>query len=101
MWGACRDVDEIRAIGYPVWSAAVCPRRSRNEFTFGAINEPITIQGVTIAPRDFIVADESGVVCVPQGRFDEVIALCARIADQERVLEAQVMNGSLESWDAV
>jgi len=101
MWGACRDVDEIRAIGYPVWSVAVCPRRSRNEFTFGAINEPITIQGVTIAPRDFIVADESGVVCVPQGRFDEVIALCARIADQERVLEAQVLNGSLESWDEV
>ena len=101
MWGACRDVDEIRAIGYPVWSAAVCPRRSRNEFTFGAINEPITIQGVTIAPRDFIVADESGVVCVPQGRFDEVIALCARIGDQERVLEAQVLNGSLESWDEV
>jgi len=101
MWGACRDVDEIRAIGYPVWSVAVCPRRSRNEFTFGAINEPITIQGVTIAPRDFIVADESGVVCVPQGRFDEVIALCARIGDQERVLEAQVLNGSLESWDAV
>ena len=101
MWGACRDVDEIRAIGYPVWSVAVCPRRSRNEFTFGAINEPITIQGVTIAPRDFIVADESGVVCVPQGRFGEVIALCARIADQERVLEAQVLNGSLESWDEV
>ena len=101
MWGACRDVDEIRAIGYPVWSVAVCPRRSRNEFTFGAINEPITIQGVTIAPRDLIVADESGVVCVPQGRFDEVIALCARIGDQERVLEAQVLNGSLESWDAV
>ena len=101
MWGACRDVDEIRAIGYPVWSVAVCPRRSRNEFTFGAINEPITIQGVTIAPRDFIIADESGVVCVPQGRFGEVIALCARIADQERVLEAQVLNGSLQSWDEV
>ena len=101
MWGACRDVDEIRAIGYPVWSVAVCPRRSRNEFTFGAINEPITIQGATIAPRDFIIADESGVVCVPQGRFGEVIALCARIAVQERVLEAQVLNGSLESWDEV
>jgi len=101
MWGACRDVDEIRAIGYPVWSAAVCPRRSRNEFTFGAINEPITIQGVTIAPRDFIIADESGVVCVPQGRFGEVIALCARIAVQERVLEAQVLNGALEAGDEV
>ena len=84
-----------------MWSVAVCPRRSRNEFTFGAINEPITIQGVTIAPRDFIIADESGVVCVPQGRFGEVISLCARIAVQERVLEAQVLNGSLESWDEV
>lgn len=101
MWGACRDVDEIRAIGYPVWSVAVCPRRSRNEFTFGAINEPIIILGVTIAPRDFIVADESGVVCVPQARFEEVVALCGRIADQERALEAQVLNGSLKSWDAV
>ena len=101
MWGACRDVDEIRAIGYPVWSVATCPRRSRNEFTFGAINEPITIEGVTIAPRDLIVADESGVVCVPQAKLDEVIALCARIADQERALEAQVLNGSLKSWDEV
>ena len=101
MWGACRDVDEIRAIGYPVWSAAVCPRRSRNEFTFGSINEPIVIQGVTIAARDFVVADESGVLCIPQARLDEVLALAARIAEQERVLEAQVLNGSLRSWDAV
>jgi regulator of RNase E activity RraA len=101
MWGACRDVDEIRSIGYPVWSAAVCPRRSRNEFTFGSINEPITIQGVTVAARDFMVADESGVLCVPQGRVGEVLELAARIADQERVLEAHVLNGSLESWDQV
>ena len=101
MWGACRDVDEIRAIGYPVWSVAVCPRRSRNEFTFGTINEPIAIEGVTIAARDFIVADESGVLCIPQGRLEEVLRLAARIADQERALEAQVLNGSLESWDEV
>ena len=101
MWGACRDVDEIRAIGYPVWSTAVCPRRSRNEFTFGSINQPIVIQGVTIAAGDFMVADESGVLCVPQGRLPEILALAERIARQERVLEAQVLNGSLKSWDEV
>ena len=101
MWGACRDVDEIRAIGYPVWSAAVCPRRSRNEFTFGSINQPIVIQGVTIAAGDFMVADESGVLRVPQGRLPEILVLAERIAQQERVLEAQVLNGSLKSWDEV
>lgn len=101
MWGACRDVEEIRTIGYPVWSAAVCPRRSRNDFTFGWINEPVTIGAVTVAPRDFVIADESGVIVVPQGRIDEVLALCERIGVQEALLEAQILNGSLQSWDAV
>ena len=101
MWGACRDVEEIRAIGYPVWSVATCPRRSRNEFTFGGINVPITIAGVTIAPRDFIVADESGVLCIPQGVVDKVLELAATIDVQERKLAAQILNDSLTSWDAV
>ena len=60
MWGTCRDVEEIRQVGYPVWAVEACPRRSRNDFTFGSINEPITIAGVTIGRNDWIVADESG-----------------------------------------
>jgi 4-hydroxy-4-methyl-2-oxoglutarate aldolase len=101
LWGSCRDVEEIRAIGYPVWAVGTSPRRSRNEFTFGSINEPVTIRGVTIAPRDFILADESGVVCVPAARIDEVLALCERIAAQEARLEAEVLGDSVASWDAV
>lgn len=101
LWGACRDVDEIRAIGYPVWAVATCPRRSRNEFTFGSINAPIEIAGVTVAARDYVVADETGVVVIPAARGDEVLALAARIAAQELALEARVLNDALESWDDV
>ena len=101
MWGACRDVEEIRAIGYPVWAVATCPRRSRNEFTFGWINEPVTIGDVVVAPKDFILADETGVVCVPRARIDEVLALADRIAAQEARLEAQVANDAVASWDQV
>jgi len=101
MWGCCRDVDEIRAIGYPVWAAGVCPRRSRNDFTFGSINEPVTIGGVGIAAGDFILADETGVVSVAHARIAEVLALAERIAIQEAALEAQVINNSLSSWDEV
>jgi regulator of RNase E activity RraA len=101
MWGACRDVDEIRGIGYPVWSAHVCPRRSRNDFSFGSINEPITVGKVRIGARDYVIADESGVIAIPAARIEEVLALCERIAQQEAALEAQVINGSLTSWDAV
>lgn len=101
MWGSCRDVDEIRAIGYPVWAAAVCPRRSRNDFTFGWINQPIVIGAVEIAPRDFVIADESGAIVIPQARIAEVLALCERIAAQEAALEAQILNNALASWDEV
>jgi len=101
LWGSCRDIEEIRAIGYPVWSLGTSPRRSRNEFTFGSINEAIVIRGVTIAPRDYVIADESGVVVVPAARIDEVLALAGRIAAQEAKLEAQAINDAVTSWDQV
>jgi len=101
MWGACRDLEEIRAVGYPVWAVGVCPRRSRNEFAFGSINEPITVAGVAIAPGDYVVADESGAVCVPQARAGETLALLARIEAQERALEEQVRDDVVRSWDQV
>ncbi len=101
MWGTCRDLEEIRAVGYPVWAVGVCPRRSRNEFAFGSINEPITVADVTIAPGDYVVADESGAVCVPQARAGETLALLARIEAQERALEEQVRDDVVRSWDQV
>ncbi len=101
LWGTCRDLEEIRAVGYPVWAVGVCPRRSRNEFAFGSINEPIEVAGVAVAPGDVIVADESGAVCVPSARANETLALLERIEAQERALEEQVRDDAVRSWDEV
>jgi regulator of RNase E activity RraA len=101
LWGTCRDLEEIRAVGYPVWAVGVCPRRSRNEFTFGSINEEIAIAGVAIRAGDFVVADESGAVCVPQDRAGETLELVARIEIQERLLEQQVRDDVVATWDQV
>lgn len=101
MWGACRDLEEIRAIGYPVWAVGVCPRRSRNAFAFGSIGEPLAIQGIAICASDFIVADESGVVCVPGARANEVLDLALRIERQEALLLAQVRDDAVACWDQI
>lgn len=101
LWGTCRDLEEIRAVGYPVWAVGVCPRRSRNDFTFGSINEVITVAGVTVQPGDFVVADESGAVCVPQDRAEATLELVARIEVQERLLEQQVRDDVVATWDQV
>jgi regulator of RNase E activity RraA len=84
-----------------VWAVGVCPRRSRNEFTFGSINEEIAIAGVAIRAGDFVVADESGAVCVPQDRAGETLELVARIEIQERLLEQQVRDDVVATWDQV
>ena len=99
MWGTCRDVEEIRECGYPVWATGVCPRRSRNEFTFGSINETIVIGEATIAPGDIIVADESGVVCVPQEITEDILNMLQSISHQESILEDQVLRGEVQNWD--
>lgn len=99
MWGACRDVEEIREIGYPVWAVGTCPRRSRNEFTFGSINEPISIQGITIRRNDWIVADATGITCIAQDAVEQVIATAERIRAQEQQLTQMVESGNVTSWD--
>lgn len=101
VWGACRDLEEIVQIGFPVWSRAVCPRRSRNDFTFGSINEPITVGAVTVEPGDVVVADASGVVVVPGDRGAEVADTVERIVAQEQQLESQISAAADIDWDAI
>ena len=99
MHGTCRDLEEIRECGYPVWAIGVCPRRSRNDFTFGSINEPIYITDVKICKNDIIVADQSGVVCVPENKINEVLALLEKVSHQESILEDQVLRNAVQNWD--
>ena len=101
MHGTCRDLEEIRECGYPIWAIGVCPRRSRNDFTFGSINEPIKITDVLIKQNDIIIADQSGVVCVPDDILDNVLKLLEKILHQETALEDQVLRNDIQNWDQI
>ena len=99
MHGTCRDLEEIRECGYPVWAKGVCPRRSRNDITFGTVNEPIVVTGIKIKKDDIIVADQSGVVCVPEEMIQETLDLLKKISIQEELLEDQVLKNQVQNWD--
>ena len=82
-----------------MWAKGICPRRSRNEYTFGTINKPIIVTGIKIEKNDVMVADQSGVVCVPKEMIQETLQLLEKISRQEDLLEDQVLKNEVQDWD--
>jgi regulator of RNase E activity RraA len=63
--GAWRDVDDLQAIGFPVFGVArspVSPPKRRP----GEINVPVSCGGVVVEPGDLVIGDGGGVAVVPR-----------------------------------
>jgi 4-hydroxy-4-methyl-2-oxoglutarate aldolase len=83
--GPVRDVDEIAALGFPVWARSVSAAGPGKDVR-GELDVPVVVGGVTIAPGDVVVLDGDGAVVVPQGRRDEVLAAAeARFAKENDI----------------
>lgn len=81
--GACRDVDEIRQMAFPVSARRIVPFTARRRLVERDVGETVRIGGVSVSPGDYVIADGSGVVFVPGGEAARVTASARRILERE------------------
>jgi regulator of RNase E activity RraA len=91
--GACRDIAESEAHGFPVFGRAVVPVSARGRIVQLAMDEPVAFAGVTVHPGDAVLADRNGVVFVPAAELGRVIALAERITAREAAMADAVLAG--------
>jgi 4-hydroxy-4-methyl-2-oxoglutarate aldolase len=91
--GACRDVDEAREMQLPIYARVGVPRTARGRIMEENWNIPVELCGIRIAPGDYLIADGSGVVVIPQDIAAELILRAERIVATEALMAQAVREG--------
>src|ERR1700693_1104521 len=91
--GVVRDKVGVLASGLPVGCAGIGAPGSVNGLTFIGWQEPIGCGGCAIFPGDIIVADEDGVVVIPQNLVEFVATEGAEHERMEGWIVSEVEKG--------
>ena len=87
--GGVRDREEMIEHAFPVFSRHMVPTTGRTRIRVTEIGGTVTVSGIKVETGDVIVADGTGIVCVPQDRAAEVadIAEALQADDDQAVKE--------------
>jgi 4-hydroxy-4-methyl-2-oxoglutarate aldolase len=91
--GACRDVEEIRRLRFPVMCKGIVPNVASIS-GYGHVNVPIQCAGVPVHPGDVVVVDGNGVVVVPKEAAPDILAEAQQLLATEHILQEKIRAGA-------
>ncbi|KAA9349336.1 RraA family protein [Larkinella humicola] len=97
--GGVRDIDKMRAMEFPVFATSKNPYDSQNRQRVVDLDVTVEIDGVKFRSGDLVMADEDGIVVVPQEVEEQVIAAAIQKVDAENITRDAIKNG-MKAWEA-
>jgi 4-hydroxy-4-methyl-2-oxoglutarate aldolase len=95
--GACRDIDELRDLGFVVFSRGVTARGTHTMFSGRKedveLNVPVQCGGLVVNAGDMVIADEIGVTIVPAANLESVLKLAREQAEREEATRQRIKQG--------
>ncbi len=92
--GAVRDGENIEALRFPVFCAAINMHGLSKDHA-GEVDVPVVCGGVRIEPGDYVVGDADGVVVVPKGEVEDVIEAARQREEKEARIMEELRKGGL------
>ena len=99
--GPSRDTDEIRELGVQLIISGTTP--GHGDLAIRAVNVPVSVAGMDVAPGDIIHMDEHGAVKFPADRLKDVCKNIDALSDEEErqvaaVRKAQTVDEIKKGW---
>jgi regulator of RNase E activity RraA len=92
--GGIRDVAFLLEIGFQAWSRFFTPRDIVGYWLPKAVDVPITVGDVRIAPGDYLLGDRDGLIRIPLALIEEVVTLAEAAIQTENLVRKAILAGT-------
>jgi regulator of RNase E activity RraA len=91
--GAIRDAHVVKHLDMPVWATNFTPMDTQGNYQVAEIGTWTPIGGVNIRTGDWLFADETGVLVIPQDIADDVLCKAMDLAGTEDEIDRRASSG--------
>ena len=91
--GGIRDREEIVEFSFPSFSKYMVPTPGKTRIKVLSINEPIVCAGVRVRKGDVIVADGTGVLCIPAENAEQITLAAEKFSADDKQAMIEMKKG--------